>query len=153
MPRIALLMTILLCSQGARAAGDIPYHHLALFVGGGVEEKKDHDKNTWAVGLEYEYRFSDLWGVGAVFEKLGEDAIRNRALIVPFSFHPGRGWRLFTGPGYEWNSKKDKMLLRMGVGYEFKLGGHWSIAPEALVDLIENGDNTWLAGVAIGYHF
>ena len=68
-------------------AGDIPYHHLALFLGWGIEEKKDHDEDTFAMGLEYEYRFSDKWGIGAVYEQLGEDSIRNEVLVVPLSLH------------------------------------------------------------------
>jgi hypothetical protein len=166
-----LCFALLSFSHGSLAGGDIPYHHLALFLGFGVEDKKNHDENTQAAGLEYEYRFSDNWGVGAVYEQLGEDAIRNEVLVIPVSLHIGHGWRFFAGPGYEWHSSnnadeshdesgkegghkhKDKFLLRLGAGYEFKIGEHWSIAPELLVDAIETGDNTWLAGVAIGYHF
>ena len=33
------------------------------------------------------------------------------------------------------------------------LGGHFSLAPECFVDLIESGENTWVAGVALGYEF
>jgi len=165
-----LFLTILFLSAPARA-GEIPYHHLALFLGFGVEEKKYHDEETFALGLEYEYRFSDNWGVGAVYEQLGEDSIRNEVFVVPVSLHLGHGWRIFTGPGYEWhdssNAKKshddsgkpgshkhkDKFLWRLGAGYEFELGKHWSIAPELLVDVIETGDRTWIAGIAVGYHF
>ena len=86
-------------------------------------------------------------------ETLGEDAVRNEAIVIPLSVHVGEALRIFTGPGYEWHDNKEKYLWRVGVGYEFGLGGHWSIAPELLVDMLENGDNTWLAGVAIGYHF
>ena len=167
----ALLISTLVFSSASMAADDIPYHHLALFLGFGVEEKKNHDEDTLAVGLEYEYRFSERWGIGRVYEQLGEDSIRNEVIVLPVSLHVRHGWRFFGGPGYEWHDDssaekshedadkegkhphKDKFLLRLGVGYEFKVGGHWSVAPELLVDAIEGGDTTWVGGVAIGYHF
>ena len=171
MKKLNVLLCSLLLSSSASAADGIPYHHLALFLGAGIEEKKDHDEDTFAVGLEYEYRFSNRWGIGGAYETLGEDSIRNHVLVLPISLHPGKGWRLFFGPGYEWHDDsqadkshdssgqagehkhKDKFLLRLGAGYEFHVGGHWSLAPELIVDALENGDTTWLTGVAIGYHF
>ena len=44
-------------------------------------------------------------------------------------------------------------LLRVGVGYEFHLQGHWTLSPEIIGDFIEGGAQTWLAGAAIGYEF
>jgi Outer membrane protein beta-barrel domain len=169
--KIFVLFASIIFASTTHAAEDIPYHHLALFLGYGVEEKKSHDEDTFAVGLEYEYRYSERWGVGAVYETLGEDSIRNHAFVVPLSLHVGQAWRIFLGPGYEWHDEsnaqeshekagkegkhkqKDKFLMRLGAGYEFSIGGHWSVAPEVSVDALENGDNTWLAGVAIGFHF
>ena len=171
MKKLSALLISVLLPTSAVAAEDFPYHHLALFLGLGVEEKKDHDEDTFAVGMEYEYRFSERWGVGGAYETLGDDSIRNHLLVLPVSLHPGAGWRLFFGPGYEWyddsqaskshdaagkegeHKHKDKFLLRLGAGYEFGLGAHWSLAPELIIDALENGDTTWLAGVAIGYHF
>lgn len=141
-------------AEGDAGHGDIPYHHLALFLGMGFETKEGHeDEEGFAIGLEYEYRFHESWGFGGVIEGLGQGAVRNVVLAAPVSFHPGGAWRLFTGPGVEFTPKKDKFLLRLGAGYEFDLGGHWSLAPEVLVDLIETGAETWLFGLAIGYHF
>ena len=130
-------------------------HHLALFLGGGQEEKRDGRENDkgFAAGLEYEYRFAEKWGVGGVFETLGGDTIREVSLVLPFSFHPGAGWRLFAGPGYEFTETKDKALFRLGVGYEFHLRGNWNLAPELIADNIEGGATIWLAGIAIGYGF
>ena len=45
------------------------------------------------------------------------------------------------------------LIDRLGAGYEFHLRGHFSLAPEFFVDLIESGENTWVAGVALGYEF
>lgn len=151
--RILCFTLLALLAPLSVASDAIPHHHLALFLGGGNEEKKDKDEKTWAVGLEYEYRFSERFGIGVAYEELGEDAVRNQAIVVPLSIHVGGHWRLFTGPGYEWHGNKEKYLWRAGAGYAFRPGGHWTIAPGALVDVVENGDKTWLLGVDIGYHF
>lgn len=135
------------------SAADV-HHHLALFAGGGVESKEGRqDEPGFALGVEYELRFHKHWGVGGVIEGLGQETIRNVLVVVPVSFHPGGHWRLIAGPGVEFTPKKDKFAFRLGVGYEIPLGGHWSLAPEFFLDLIESGENTWLAGVALGYEF
>lgn len=134
--------------------GGLPHHHVALFLGAGVETKRDgEDESAFAIGGEYEYRFHEKWGVGAVVEGLGKDTIRDVLFVAPVSFHPSGGWRLFGGPGFEFTEKKDKPLLRVGVGYEFHLREHWTISPEIVGDFISGGAQTWLAGVAIGYEF
>ena len=83
----------------------------------------------------------------------GKDTIRDIVVVVPISFHPAGGWRLFVGPGYEFTEKKDKALVRVGAGYEFHLRGHWTLSPEVIGDFINGGAQTWLAGIAIGYEF
>ena len=69
------------------------------------------------------------------------------------SFHPGGNWRLIAGPGIESTPKKDKFAFRFGVGYHIGIGGNWSLNPEAFLDLIETGENTWVLGLALGYAF
>ena len=129
-------------------------HHLALFAGLGVESKTGHeDEEGFAIGLEYEFRWSHRWGVGAVVEGLGQETVRNVLVVVPISFHPGGGWRLIAGPGMEFTPKKDKLALRLGAGYNFHIGSGWSLSPEVFLDLIETGENTWVAGLALGYGF
>ena len=138
----------------AAEAADLPHHHLALFAGLGTESKEGRqDERGFALGLEWELRFSEKWGVGAVFELLGQDTVRNALFVVPVSFHPGGGWRLIAGPGIEFTPKKDKFAFRLGGGYEFHLSEHWTLSPEVFLDLIETGENTWIAGLALGYGF
>ncbi len=154
------ILAAVLAPGGAQAMGgddhgDLHPHHLALFLGAGLEtgrEGGEKDKG-FAAGLEYEYRFHERWGVGGVFETLGGDTIREISLIVPVSLRPVGGLRLVAGPGYETTEKKDKFLLRLGAGYEFHLGGNWTLAPELNADFVDGGAIIWLGGVAIGYGF
>jgi hypothetical protein len=91
----------------------LPHHHLALVLGLGAETKRDRpDEKGFAIGLEYELRFHEHWGIGAVFEGLGQDTVRDLVVVVPVSLHPIGHWRVFAGPGVEFTSKKEKLLLR-----------------------------------------
>ncbi len=152
-----VLLLLVLAPGAVLAAGeesDLPHHHLAFFAGLGVESKPGReDEPGFALGGEYELRFHKNWGVGGVVEFLGQDTVRNLVLMFPVSLHPGGAWRFMLGPGVEFTPSKDKFAVRLGVGYEFHLPSHWSLAPEFFVDLIETGENTWVTGVALGYEF
>ncbi len=156
--RLTILLPLLVLAPSSLTAADddngYPHHHVAVFTGLGVESKKGReDERGFAVGGQYELIFHKNWGVGGLVEFLGQDTVRNLVLIFPVSIHPGGHWRLFFGPGAEFTPTKDKFAFRFGAGYEFHLGGHFSLAPELFVDLIESGENTWVAGVALGYEF
>lgn len=158
MDRLSLVAVVFVLGAAllapAAQAADLPHHHLSLFAGLGTESKEGRqDERGFALGLEWELRFHEKWGVGAVIEGLGQDTIRNVLVVIPISFHPGGGWRLIGAPGMEFTPKKDKWAFRLGVGYEFHLSEHWTLAPEAFLDLIETGENTWVAGLALGYGF
>ena len=147
------LFALLLIGAAAAMAADHP-HHIALFAGWATESKPPReDVNGFALGLEYEYRFHSNWGIGGVLEGLGQDTIRNVLVVVPVSFHLVGGLRLVAGPGMEFTPKKDKWAFRLGAGYIFHISDHWSVAPELFVDLIETGEDTWVAGLALGYGF
>ncbi|MGI9344478.1 MAG: hypothetical protein ACR2QV_16720 [Gammaproteobacteria bacterium] len=158
--RIFIFATILcfgFMTASAAEPGDAyhPHQHASLFLGAGAERKKDgREKQIGiAVGGEYEYWFRPQWAIGGVFEALGKNTLRDIVVVVPISYRPAEGWRLFAGPGYEFTATKDKALLRIGVGYEIKLDGNWSVAPELIADFIDGGAQTLLMGVAIGYEF
>ena len=60
--------------------------------------------------------------------------------------HPG------FGPGVERKLDKDKtlVLFRLQGGYDWHFGD-WSLGPVATIDLIEDGNTTYYAGIAVGY--
>ncbi len=131
-----------------------PHHHVAIFAGAGLERHGDHEEDGAALGLEYEVKWSEHWGIGVDAEQLfGSGQNRSWVAVIPVSFHASESWRFFSGPGFESNSKKDKFLMRFGIAYEISLNEHWSASPEILVDFIEGGAKTYVLGIAVGYGF
>ena len=157
-----LILVVFSLSAGSLAAEEsaehsghhaIPHHWVAGVAGYALERKREKDEETLAIGVEYGYRFSQKWGIGAVFETLGEDVVRDTALVAPVSFHPGAGWRLFAGPGVEFTDKHNDWMFRWGAGYEFELTDNWTLAPEFVYDVIESGKRTYVLALALGYAF
>ena len=138
-------------SEGDSHHGFVPHHHLALVIGAVTESKEGHeDEHGLAVGLEYEFRFRERWGVGVAVERLSGDHLRETVVVLPVSLHPSGGLRLMAGPGIEFAEEGNESLWRLGAGYEFEIGAPWTLAPEIVVDFISGGDSTWVAGIALG---
>jgi hypothetical protein len=133
---------------------EYPHHHAAIFAGAGFEREGDHQEDGSALGLKYEVKWSEKWGIGVYAEQLfGSGHHRSWAAGIPVSFYASESWRFFSGPGFELNSEKDKFLMRFGIAYEIPLNEHWSASPEILVDFIEGGAKTYVIGIAVGYGF
>ncbi len=140
--------------EGSEGDGEhhaLPHHHLALVIGAVTESKEGHqDEHGLAVGIEYEFRFHERWGVGVAVERLSGDHLDATVVVLPASMHPSGGLRLMAGPGVEFAEEDDHWLWRLGAGYEFETGGPWTVAPEVVVDFISGGGTTWVAGLAVG---
>ena len=131
-----------------------PRHHLAFFAGGNYERDSDgHSENGPVLGIVYEYRFQEKWGIGASIEELYSDSHRRaRGFSIPVSYHASEKWRFFAGPGAE-TGEEDNFFLRVGVSREFEISERWAASPEFVVDFIEGGAKTYVLGVGIGYVF
>jgi hypothetical protein len=131
-----------------------PHHHLAFFAGGGFErDDKGHEEEGYALGVIYELRFREKWGIGASIEQLnGDNQRRGQAYSIPVSYHVNEKWRFFAGPGLE-SGDEDNFFMRAGISREFELNQRWTASPEFVVDFIENGAQTYLLGISIGYIF
>jgi len=149
----ALLMLAAFAPASVSAGEKIPHSHIAVSAGWALERKKEKDEEAFTLGIDYEYRATELWGFGGTAEWLGDDVVRNFTVVGLVSLHPAGGLRVFTGPGIEFTDKKDKAMLRLGVGYEFHLNERWSLAPEFFGDFIENGERTYVGAIALGYSF
>ncbi len=146
----AFVLLILLTIPQMLLAADTDHpHHLAVV--GGFARNNSKDANF--LGLEYEYRLNDKWGIGGYYEQTfnGFDI---EALGLLGTYHPSGGWKVLGGIGVEGklNSNKSKWLLRAGVGYGFHVGDT-SITPLFVVDWIENNSSVVYLGVAVGFGF
>jgi hypothetical protein len=123
-------------------------HHVALFVG---NTHNYHSEDALTVGLGYEYRLTELLGVGALIDYAGGDIEATVAAGGVF-IHPWRDLRLLAALGNEHHAGSDEFLTRLGVMYDFFFDD-WSISPELYVDLLESGNEDWIYGVALGRGF
>jgi hypothetical protein len=125
------------------------YHKNVVGVFTGITHAGRRE-NGAALGFEYERRFSERFGVGAVVEHTFGDADVWIAAI-PFAFHTGH-WKLYVAPGLEDGHHGTEELLRLGAEYAFELSDGWEIAPQINVDLVDNED-VWVFGVVFAKGF
>lgn len=136
----------------------LPHNHIALTVGSAYEEQADgHRERGNVLGLAYVRQQTEHWGWGVAFEmeSFGDNNDRLGVLVVPVSYFLNERWRLLAGPGVEFHDpgEKEHAVFRIGAGYEFKLGEHFTLAPEAVVDFVEGGTTVYVLGFALGYGF
>jgi hypothetical protein len=155
---VAVLLGLAGCNCLAEeAAGHHALHHnhIALFAGLGFENDGEHEARGAAIGLEYELKYHEKWGIGFELEKLydnDDEAKRSWVAAFPVSYHPNEQWRFFSGPGVE-SGDHEKFLMRFGVAYEVPFARKWTASPGFVLDLIEGGAVTAVLGVAVGFGF
>ena len=104
------------------------------------------------VGISYERRLGRWYGLGAFAEYLTSSS-RNVAMGVSFHLHPTSAIKVVVAPGVDFRSVgPDLVLLRMGVGYDFRVGPRWMISPEVAIDF-EGGYRVYVVGVELGWRF
>lgn len=138
------------------AEGFHSHQSVVLFLGGTTETKrgKPSVETGFAAGVEWTYRFAQLWSIGAVVEAVGKkDIVRDVMVLVPVSVWPWEGLRIVAGPGLEFAESKTEFVFRAGTGYEFVFGERFIVAPEFFVDWIGADKITYVYGVALGLEF
>jgi hypothetical protein len=156
-PLIALVLTsAAYCSEGEESELK---NTVEVFLGAITET--DPTVTGPGIGLEYNRRLSQLWSIGIEgLEISTSDISRSWALIIPVYLHPVGGLSLKLAPGWERSEielpdsdeTEHEFLIRAGIGWEFELGRHWLITPEANLDF-SAGDRTWVFGASFGYRF
>ncbi len=155
--RVLTLLPVLclgVCSLTARA--EEPHHgdseewsharnKLELFLGATHVESDDE----FSVGLTYEYRINETFGLGGLVEYT--DGVGTWLWALPVFIHPVEPWRLVVAPGLELEGSEDEFLLRIGVAYEWEFG-EWSVAPELNLDFVDSETNE-VFGVSFGRRF
>ena len=143
---LSLVLWLAACPIQAAEDGHHP-NHMAVATGAA------RYKNDWSayIGIDYIRSRPDGWGVGGFYEEVdGDFDLQVIGLLFSKNFH--NGWKFNFGPGLERKIKKDKYLavFRSQVGYDWH-SGQWSWGPQLTLDLIEDGNSTWYAGISLGY--
>jgi hypothetical protein len=125
------------------------YHKNVLGVFAGVTHA-GRRKNAPALGIEYERRISESFGIGGVAEYTAGDAEVWVALI-PFSYRVHH-WKFYVAPGIEDGHHGTEELVRLGGEYAFHLSGGWEIAPQVNVDIVD-GEDVWVFGLVFARGF
>jgi len=158
-----LLFANLCWLNSAGAAEDDSHHealnHVAALVGHAEEETADgHHEDGKVWGFYYLRTISEKWSLGVSFEQegFGDNSQQRHGIVaIPVSYHINDKWRVFAAPGLEFRERgtPDEPMIRIGTGYAFSLGGHFSLTPEAQVDFIRGGTKVYVFALALGYGF
>ena len=135
-------------------------NHAALFVGGSRSGSLD----GFTIGGEYEFRFHKMLGVGVEGEYVTGD-LRETIFAFPFHFHPGAGFRLAAGPGFERAPEAQpeteqqgasrtvtEFLWRLTIAYDFAVRERFTLSPSLSVDFA-GGRRIWVYGISFGVGF
>jgi hypothetical protein len=126
------------------------YHpnYLAVFVGVTDEDRRERAST---LGIEYERRLSESFGIGGIIEHAYGD-LDFTIYAIPFAYHSGR-WKWYVAPGIENPDKKPgtEFLLRVGLEYFFKVGAY-EMAPQFDVDFVD-GETVLVLGLTVGRGF
>lgn len=123
------------------------HYHLSTFVGFTTDYK---GKQGYKIGLEYEYRLSELVAIGGTFDFTGAD-FEIFALSAGADFHPFN-FPLIPGIliGAKSYDKKWDPFVRVMLVYDFYIG-NFSLGPMVMYDFFPNQKDITSYGIVVGY--
>ena len=155
MKKAMLMFACLVAVVGAHAENAHPAeehhfhrHHVGVFLGGTHDY---HDENAVTVGLDYEYRLTQLLGAMAFIDYAGGD-IDSAVVGGGLFFHPIGDVRLLTAVGKEVHHGHSEFVARLGALYDFHLE-KWTLSPTLLFDILESGHLNVIYGLGVGRGF
>lgn len=124
-------------------------HHISLFLGNTDIEDEGSGET---VGIDYEYRVNQFWGLGTVVEYAFGDLDAWTVLAVA-DLHLTNEWIVQVGPGVEYTSEHDDLFVaRIGTLYEFVVG-NWTFSPQLHYDYHDGSESAYVVGFAVGFAF
>ena len=134
-------------SQSDEHTSSVGHHHLSSFAGFTTNYK---GKQGYKLGIEYEYRLTELIGLGGTFDFTGNDfeifAFSAGTTFYPFSFPliPG------IGAGAKRYEGKWDPFARLLLAYDFHLN-KITLSPVLMYDLFPNQKDIMSYGIAVGF--
>ena len=136
---------------GQTAEGETEEHdhehrnEVAVFFGL-TDEGRDEG---FAIGIEYERRLNESFGVGALAERTwrGTDFW---VYAIPLTLHVNR-WKFLVAAGVEKSDGHTENLVRLAGGYECEVGTA-AVTPILAFDSVD-GQLIYVVGVSIGFGF
>lgn len=147
---VSVLPSIVQAEEGMHH--EYPSHVVGLFLGGTDE---DEGSTEFTFGGEYEYRFSQYFGVGGVVERTpdGHHGDGVTVALAALHLHPMGALRLTGGIGREMvDGHEDETLYRLGAAYDFELPNSFALAPTFDIDFVDGKEN-FVFGVTLSRHF
>ena len=145
-PFVAAMLVIAVPSAAAAQEGEEEAegpHHLSIIAGATIIDEEDGE-SAFTLGLDYEYRVSELLGLGVVAEH-AFGPIESTTLLAVADIHVWEGLAIQTGPGIEFVDDEEAFVVRLGALYEFELGGGFTLSPQVHYDFSDAEDAVVLA--------
>lgn len=156
MKKILLAISLLLLSSTSSYAANTGDKHFAgIFVGATTLDSE----TDFTFGVEYEYKFSDLWGAGFTLERTADSHHGGGAdiALAAIYLHPWKDLKLGAGVGKEYvgtymdddhheHGGYNENVARLSASYDFHVASI-GIAPTVAVDFID-GETATVIGVA-----
>jgi hypothetical protein len=141
-------------SHSAHKAHHLHRNHLALFTG--ATTNFEHESTDFTIGVDYEYRVNDMFGIGLLGEIVYAEH-KETIVGVPFFIHMKNApLKIVLAPGVimaedHHHHKYEKFLFRGGLGYDIHMGDY-SVTPTLNADVVD-GDVSLAYGIAFGVGF
>jgi hypothetical protein len=147
-PEKSFLFVLLIMFQSyAMAAQDNESLHAVDFeediVGVLIGGAREHRDDGAVLGLEYEHRFTENFGLGAIAEHTFGD-FNTWVYALPFAYHQGH-WKLYAAPGNERRKGENESMFRLGVEYGIHFE-HWEVSPQVDLDFVGD-EKVYILGV------
>lgn len=126
-------------------------------------------KKNWitlpSVGLDYDFRITERWGIGLHTDMVVENfkyeseesAVYERsrpiALVLVGSHRFGEHLMLIAGGGIELAKEENFSLIRLGLDYGWELPKEWELAVSLMNDFKIDAYDSWVLGLGVGKSF
>lgn len=129
-------------------AADNAHHFPGIFVGATHADSQ----TELTLGIEYEYKFNDIFGIGGLYEKTNNahhgDGVSVK--LASLYYHPNKHWRFGLGAGEErigGDHPHTETLYRISAAYDIHFN-EFGLAPTFAVDFIDD-DEAYVFGISI----